>query len=524
MMIDRLFIVMLLVLATFSANAAPSSVAASLRPNVVTVAAKINDSYHKGFAIIVGENSDRYYFATANHVVRGAKPRDRTQELYVQFYQAEALKFEAELHSVSDRKNDIAFFTVRKDQNTAPLAAIQDRPPLILFRWDAIGGVDNDLLGQPVSSIGGHGKWELISGNARVANQEIPFLYVEQLNVDRGSSGSPLLDQNGMVGLLSEHDANTTKVVSLARVQALAQQYGIPWNLTERRSESDLSGHWQTQEKWEDDATFLNTAAIEIQHLDLVRFKVTAVDTGTTGYGIVNGTRVKVWWESTLWGDEFAEFVIKTDRNDQITLSGRAVDEESDEEYQIRVTRTGNSEPTLPAPRANHAVTSASLQGCWNMQAHGIMTVNGNNTAASGPYQGVVTALSANQYEILWDRFVDVLQLSPDGQQLQGKNNYAWPIQVNRVSGSPGSVIGSWNWNGPLAELRADGTVVMNTITAGRWIKKSGNIEIHWLSRLAYLIHLIPGPQPISGTLGIRFETAPPVPDLQIGILSGKPC
>lgn len=515
MLIRSIFFV-LLMWSSLVALAGPSPVATALLPNVVSVSATINNTTGKGFAIIVGESSDKYYFATADHVVRGRSPRDRTQEISVQFYQAEALKFVAELHSVSDRKTDVAFITVRKHQNGMQLAADQNRPPLVLFRWDAMGGVENDQVGQPVSSIGANANWQFVSGTADVESQATPFYFVRNLEVDKGSSGSPLLDKNGIIGLLSERDVDTTKVISLAHIKAVAERYGIPWNLTERRTETDLSGRWLTQEKWADDTDFNGSTMIDIQRLDLVRFKVTAPETGTQGYGILDGNRVRVWWQSDLWGDEFGEFTIHRDGSNSVSLTGRAADEESDEEYLIRVTRLNI--------KSHPASSTSGPQGCWNIAGLGSMVVNPDNTTVSGPFRGRLSVRSNTQYDILWDRFVDALQLSDDGHALQGGNNYGWPVLSQRVSGSANSVVGDWNWGGTVATFKPDGTLLMHNIIAGRWIKTAQGFEIHWLSRLGYFINLAPGASSFSGSMAIRFETTQPVPDIIINTINGQRC
>ncbi len=515
-MLIRLITFALIMFSSLAALASPSPVAKSLLPNVASVSATINNVTGKGFAIIIGESSDKYYFATADHVVRGRSPRDKTQKISVQFYQAEALKFVAELHSVSDRKADVAFFTVRKHQNSMQLDTNQDRPPLVLFRWDAMGGVENDQIGQPVSSIGANTKWQYISGTAKVASQATPFYYVGNLEVDKGSSGSPLLDKHGIIGLLSEHDANTTKVVSLAHIKAVAERYGIPWNLTERRAETDLSGRWLTQEKWADDTDFNGSTVVDIQRLDLVRFKVTAPETGTQGYGIVYGNRVRVWWQSNLWGDEFGEFAIHRDGSNSVSLTGRAADEESDEEYQIRAIRKNK--------KGQLSSSGAGLQGCWNIAGLGSMVVNPDNSSVSGPFHGRVSSRSNHQYDILWDRFVDTLRISGDGRALQGDNNYGWPVLSQRVSGYGNSVVGDWNWGGTVATFKPDGTLFMHNIIAGRWVKTAQGVEIHWLSRLGYFINFAPGASSIFGSMGIRFETTPPVPDIIINTINGQRC
>ncbi|AUM12906.1 hypothetical protein Kalk_10940 [Ketobacter alkanivorans] len=515
-MCHRILFAACIMIASASALAGNATIETTLQPNVAAVTAKIGNRVEKGFAIVIGENKDKYYFATANHVVRGKTSREKTESISVQFHLAEALKFDADLHSVSDRKYDIAFFTVKKHQQAIRLSAHNDRPPMVLFRWDSMGSPNSDLVGRTVSSIGKLGKWEVISKQARIERQESPYLYIKNLNVDKGSSGSPLLDENGFIGLLTDHDADSTKAISLTQVKALAQKHGIPWNLSERATETDLSGTWQVQEKWEGDSSFEAPTSIELTHLDLVRFKIHAAESGAKGFGIIQGRRAKVWWDSNLWGDEFGEFSLKSDSNNTISLHGRAVDEDSGEEYQIRVTRLG----AVPESGRTNGIA-----GCWNMQNLGTMTINPDNTAISGPFQGRLYALGSDHYEILWNRFVDKLTLSADRRTLQGSNNYAWPITAQKVDGATGSISGTWNWGGQIMTFQTDGSVSVNTITVGRWLStKHHDVEVHWLSRLGYFVRYQPNAPTLMGTMGIRFETIQPVPNIEIGPLFGKRC
>ncbi|MEJ2418540.1 MAG: hypothetical protein P8Y45_16735 [Exilibacterium sp.] len=109
------------------------------------------------------------------------------------------------------------------------------------------------------------------------------------------------------------------------------------------------------------------------------------------------------------------------------------------------------------------------------------MVVNPDNSSVSGPFHGRVSSCSNHQYDILWDRFVDTLQLSGDGRALQGGNNYGWPVLSQRVSGYGNSVVGDWNWGGTVATFKPDGTLFMHNIIAGRWVKTAQGVEIHWL-------------------------------------------
>ena len=506
--------------------AATHSVTDAIVPNVVAVSTKIGKKTERGFGFIIGENEQFYYFATANHVIRGSKPGDKTTKLEVQFYASEAAKFKGELLPVSHRQWDIGFFRVSKKQAKRIISDHGDKPPLILFRWDSLGNYDQLTTNTTVSSIGKSGKWLIQSGANVTQVQNSPFITLTQLKVDVGSSGSPLIDADGIIALLSKHDGTTTTAVSIAAVKSLANQHGLPWNLNKRLVETDLSGTWIAEEKWEEDYDFGEPNPINITHIDAVRFKIESRLTEAKGYGILAGDDVRVWWSSKLWGEEFGKFVIMR-RNNTISVLGTAVDEASDEAYKIRLTPSSSARenPTVSTPNKPLVASASATAGCWKLQNLPDLILKPDNTATSGGFNGQVRTLADSRFEILWDRFIDTLTLSGNKKNLNGKNNYNWPITANKTAGSTHSVVGVWDWGSATVEFKANHSVSLNGIPAGQWrIKSNGQVEINWDSRLNYTFTTPPGGSALYGTMGITFETRDPITPVVITPIHGWRC
>jgi hypothetical protein len=98
----------------------------------------------------------------------------------------------------------------------------------------------------------------------------------------------------------------------------------------------------------------------------------------------------------------------------QSTLSGM-----NQYQYPISATRTGGT---------------AGLVGAWNLSNNVPMVVEPNGTLTVGNFNGTwkVVNAAAGTYSLTWPGPVDYVTLSPDGNQISGKNQYGIDISGTR--------------------------------------------------------------------------------------------
>jgi len=317
------------------ATAKLSEMATTLLPNVVRVTSKISGYSESGFGFVIGEDDRHYYFVTANHVVRGPRPKDVASHIKVNFFRDSSKVYSADLLPMSgEKKDDIALFKIDK------IFRGEDNPPLELFRWDVGGMNGRMLMGESVVSIGKKSKWYIGQTPGKIVKSNESLVIVDNLDVEKGSSGSPLIDENGIVGILIDHDLDKTKITRLEKVYQLAEKHGIPWGMKNRQNEIALNGEWCLQEKWLEDSRFGSAVSFEIEMIDLVRFMVSSKNRSIVGVGILEGNKVKAWWRTDRPVWESAEFVINDKSiKDRMQIHGIARDNEDDENYELLMTK-----------------------------------------------------------------------------------------------------------------------------------------------------------------------------------------
>lgn len=161
-----------------------------IEKNVVRVKTLLEDKAPiQGFGFIFYEEEDLIYFITARHnVVLSTKD---VVGIEVNFwgenkcYMASLIKPDPEL--------DLALLMVKKPKG---------------FYWDYRNITDNAIVGQKARIIGRDGKWDIISSAqageiSQISSTEIIVKDFYQAKV--GSSGGPLLNQKGIVGMVT-HD------------------------------------------------------------------------------------------------------------------------------------------------------------------------------------------------------------------------------------------------------------------------------------------------------------------------------
>ena len=184
--------------------------AESLRNNVVRLSVSFpGGSKQEGFGFITGEKNGQLYLATAAHVVHGEEFNQKPSLIQVRFY-TELKVYTAEV---------VTFFEQQD------LALIQMTKPLALdyknINWADFAPQNY----QAVRFVGRGGEW-LIPGQGEVYKIDNDRIVASMTTVRLGTSGAPLINANGIIGLIIEDDNQEVTAVALSKIRDLFGQGG----------------------------------------------------------------------------------------------------------------------------------------------------------------------------------------------------------------------------------------------------------------------------------------------------------
>ncbi len=174
-----------------------------LQNNVVAITAFSPDGYKEyGFGIITGERDKLLFIATAAHVVEEAQ--EKIEIKFFDDYRAYPAKL---LRQNTDSDIDIAVLEVEKPGN---------------FRWepDCLGIASK---GDAVAFIGRDRSWYIppASSNALGYIYEIRnnLIEVDINSVKVGTSGAPLINQTGIIGMIIKDEGSQAFAVRIDQIQ-----------------------------------------------------------------------------------------------------------------------------------------------------------------------------------------------------------------------------------------------------------------------------------------------------------------
>lgn len=114
------------------------------------------------------------------------------------------------------------------------------------------------------------------------------------------------------------------------------------------------------------------------------------------------------------------------------------------------------------------APAAGDIAGCWRWANNATVVIRGDGSMRVGPFDGQWRHTGGRGYVFQWPEPIDTLTLSPDGQRLEGANQYGVQVTASRVSGGPG-IPGEWMWGGVLRVVAdQSGGVTMGPL-AGSW-------------------------------------------------------
>ena len=496
-------------------------IATTLRHNVVYIRAEREGHSENGFGFITGERNDGYYFVTANHVVRGRLPNQVATKIIVKFYGEDSVSQKAELLPINDLAADIAFLRVKRGKSEKLSGNLTDKLTSVLkkkvkerftealwfaekkktklYRWDCLAHTENVAVGSSVYNMGNGSEWMVPEKPGMVTEISGNNLEISGLPIQPGCSGGPIIDENGIAGMLLSDSADSTSAVSIKKIQEVIEMNGLPWMLIPRGQEFDLSGQWRYQEEWEQRP--LDVAVKRVEG-DLIRWQFHTVGntkgTDSVGGAIVQGTSVRAWWDNALWGREYVVFEIKNPQGSSVNLlEGVGIDDEDDEEYWIKLTRIG---PQKAMPTSESAaIPATSLDPSNSKQIIHRSSINPKAMHMPEPAKPErslgsskskqITNTSSNKPKTMRvpesvtkpARSLD----SSKSKQITNTSSMKSKKSFNKIEHTSNvtTLKGCWKWSNGAYITISEGGMAMNGLIAGKWHKGGStpeNFTIEW--------------------------------------------
>ena len=201
-----------------------------LRDNVVSITVEWQDrdgntKKAPGYGFIVGERDGYAYIVTAYHVVhpRSLKSQPDTSIIIkVKYF---------------SRRGDTTYPANLLDEGNEQLdlAVLKAEFPKGLPWHRQVLSPESPDRGTRVWFIGRSGKWYIPSapGSVNKIDLEEDRIHVDKLDVMPGTSGAPLINDSGIVGMIvTDSPDKTSKALQIGRVKTANSEWGIPWHLT----------------------------------------------------------------------------------------------------------------------------------------------------------------------------------------------------------------------------------------------------------------------------------------------------
>jgi hypothetical protein len=205
-----------------------------LTPNVVQIRTRWGGRPQKsGFGIIIGERDKFLYVVTANHVVRGNTPGEFDATPTVYFSRFQGAPYPSELLETSSPAADLAVIRI----NTT-------KAPLVTWTREVLSAENtsaNALSATNIWFIGLEQRWFVppkpgkVSDVREVIRNEYSgsTIIVDGLNITEGTSGAPLLSDDGIVGMIvSVSNTQQVETIPIERIEAIIKGWEQPWQLT----------------------------------------------------------------------------------------------------------------------------------------------------------------------------------------------------------------------------------------------------------------------------------------------------
>jgi hypothetical protein len=199
------------------AQTAGAKMAETLRKNTVRVQGAQN-----GFGFIVGERNGFIYIATARHILIDNENPDAppVKKVQIVYYADQGKTYVAEVLGTHD----------------GDLAVIRASTPSG-FDWvrASEAPTSNQYHGTQVWFVGRRDQWYVPGTPGAIASDRPSSksqIEVDGLAVAKGTSGAPLISDQGIVGMILQDSADDTRALTLDFIRRDFEEWNYPWDLT----------------------------------------------------------------------------------------------------------------------------------------------------------------------------------------------------------------------------------------------------------------------------------------------------
>jgi hypothetical protein len=203
------------------ANPTVARLLESLKNNVVSITATRSDgSEQQGFGFIVGATRGLLYIVTANHVVRGEGPEGLSTRVTLRYFYDQGVTYQAKLLGTSSNERDLAVLTT-------------ETPAGFTWRQDALSSGEQVEWGTDVWFVGRNGRWDApaIAGKVTEVNLSDQIV-VDNLPVQPGTSGAPLISQHGIIGMIvSDAPGDVSRALTIDFIHKALKTWNHPWEI-----------------------------------------------------------------------------------------------------------------------------------------------------------------------------------------------------------------------------------------------------------------------------------------------------
>lgn len=206
------------------ADSAPSgeAFALALRDHVVRIRAQWESGETQdGFGFVVGQHDSGTYIVTADHIVRGNLPGQVAKEVSVTWFRRRGEEFPATLLGTHDAQRDVAVLRTR-------LPAGMTLRPDLLMRTPGL-----PERSSPVWYVGRAGQWYVPSQAGTVNSVDLDQqIMVDGLNVQVGTSGAPLVAEDGIAGMIvADTIGGIPRAIGIDFIERAFAFWAHPWGL-----------------------------------------------------------------------------------------------------------------------------------------------------------------------------------------------------------------------------------------------------------------------------------------------------
>lgn len=195
-----------------------------LKNNVVKITATFsNGKDENGFGTVVSERNNRLYIVTAKHVIYDIDQKgnpsvdNKTKSVEITFFSEQGKSYSAVLLNLSYTPLDIALLEVEKPKN---------------YSWSKNYYSTVMERGTEVWYIGRAGKWYIptVPGSINEISLE-DEISIDNVKVAPGTSGAPLINSEGLVGIIFEDDERAKAYPINKVIKLITKLWNYKWQI-----------------------------------------------------------------------------------------------------------------------------------------------------------------------------------------------------------------------------------------------------------------------------------------------------